>query len=184
MKTKCRTVASFSTRLSVPNANRWLSLGGLIFFSIYKTSAKTALRSTHEPYQWSRSHWFWSSSPTVGLLMVSRSLDLVISCFYSSVSLMCILMTTVSPHLKWFNNRNSKSPAVITWSLSLRLMDLTTCYEFSNIMGVLRRTLKSKRRLWWVFRWELLFSFRHWRRFDVRVLRRTPIICMIFYAYD
>ena len=51
MKTKCRTVASFSTRLSVPNANTSLSLGGLIFFSIYKTSPKTALRSTHEPYQ-------------------------------------------------------------------------------------------------------------------------------------
>jgi len=43
-----------------------------------------------------------------------------------------------------------------------------------HIMKVLERTLTSKRRLWWAFRWELLIIFRHWRCFDVRVLRKTP----------
>ena len=44
------------------------------------------------------------------------------------------------------------------------------------VMGVLRRILTSKRRQWWVLRWDSLFIFCHYRRFDVRVLRKTPII--------
>ena len=61
--------------LSLPNATSlslFLSLN--VFFSIYKTSAKTVLRSTHEPYQWST-----SQSAELAALMVSRSLDLVIA---------------------------------------------------------------------------------------------------------
>ena len=42
--------------------------------------------------------------------------------------------------------------------------------------------LTSKRSYWWLFRWELLFIFCHERRFDVRVLRITPIICSNHYV--
>ena len=98
-------VSSFWKQLSLPNATSlslFLSLN--VFFSIYKTSAKTVLRSTHEPYQWST-----SQSAELAALMVSRSLDLVIAyrVLFFSVSDVYFNDYCNGSFKKWLNTRNN-----------------------------------------------------------------------------
>ena len=92
------------TQFSIPNATSFsLFLSPNVFFSIYKTSAKTALNSPHIAFQRS-GYWFRLNLSRIlrwKLILpvtVSGALDLIFSLsrvFFTSESLKCIYMSTL-----------------------------------------------------------------------------------------